>query len=826
MSGTTIFHIFVTMKEDRKYENRVKTNAVIIFLLASLLCTGMIYHIVNVRNSISFQKENIKKNENILNVTNVIMENVNKAQSYANLISFSGNDKNINNFNTCISRIDELNKTFSSLSIDNSNKEILNKIVSLLKSKERIINEINEQFNSYNPYHEIYNVIEQYQDKKIPTPTTVNKTYQDTIVYKSGKKSFFKRLGEVFSPSDYSDSIVLVSKTTIDTINTFSNNNELLSEIQSFTEKEKKEYIEQIKNIEVKYNNLILSDLEISKEISDLLLLLHKQTLNSVIAEIQKSENIINKNINLSITIAVISLIIILTFIFLIFNNVKKVIIARKATEEAKKRTEEIMESRHRLLLSVSHDIKAPLSSIIGYLELMHMENKDDEDNKITSMRNSAEHILSLLTNLLNFSRLDQGKESAILSVFNIRKLCDELNEMFMPLAMSKKLNFNYENFIDENVTIKSDALKIKQIISNLLSNAIKYTIDGTITFHIQNNDKELIINIKDEGIGIPKDKLEDIFKPFSRIDNKESLIEGNGFGLFVVKGLIDLLNGKIEVDSETNKGSQFTAHIPVDYVEQKPKDIKTTDNKDIKHIKKYNILVIDDDNTLLSVIKSMINKLGGCCDICLSPLEFEDYLKIINKYDIILTDREMGAFNGPEVLKKIKSLDSDKKVVLMTARSEYNQETAIAKGFDDYLRKPFSIKDLSRIINTDIPADNETEFSKFQNDFPELCSMFNNDDSTIETILRVFADTTSDNLLEFNEIICNDEFKEAVRLCHKMCPMFVQLNQKECYEFLYKMDRLRDNDENSFPEWKEESIMFMNKADDLLAFLSEKYNI
>ena len=188
MSGTTIFHIFVTMKEDRKYENRVKTNAVIIFLLASLLCTGMIYHIVNVRNSISFQKENIKKNENILNVTNVIMENVNKAQSYANLISFSGNDKNINNFNTCISRIDELNKTFSSLSIDNSNKEILNKIVSLLKSKERIINEINEQFNSYNPYHEIYNVIEQYQDKKIPTPTTVNKTYQDTIVYKSGKK--------------------------------------------------------------------------------------------------------------------------------------------------------------------------------------------------------------------------------------------------------------------------------------------------------------------------------------------------------------------------------------------------------------------------------------------------------------------------------------------------------------------------------------------------------------------------------------------------------------------------------------------------------------
>ena len=157
------------MKKERKYENRVKTNAIIIFLLASLLCTGMIYHIVNVKNSIHLQRENINKNENILNITNDIIENVNKAQSYANLISFSGNDNNIKNFNTCISRINELNKSFSSLSDDNSNKEILNKIVTLLKNKEKIINEIDGQFNSYNPYQDIYNVIEQYQGTKNPT---------------------------------------------------------------------------------------------------------------------------------------------------------------------------------------------------------------------------------------------------------------------------------------------------------------------------------------------------------------------------------------------------------------------------------------------------------------------------------------------------------------------------------------------------------------------------------------------------------------------------------------------------------------------------------
>ena len=133
------------------------------------------------------------------------------------------------------------------------------------------------------------------------------------------------------------------------------------------------------------------------------------------------------------------------------------------------------MESRHKLLLSVSHDIKSPLSSILGYLELMGMDSDDKEEKRvISSMKNSADHILSLLTNLLNFSRLDQGKESIIVSEFCISKLCDELNEMFLPLAKNKQLGFIYNKESQEEIFVKSDALKIKQILSNILSNAIK----------------------------------------------------------------------------------------------------------------------------------------------------------------------------------------------------------------------------------------------------------------------------------------------------------------------------------------------------------------
>lgn len=807
----------------RQHENRVKQNAIIIFLLAVLLCGGLIHYVITTKKSISSQRENIRKNETILSLTNQLIEKINKAQSYANLYSLSGNENHLNNFKTISSDIPKLNNSITELCDEDFDTTTLNEITELLHKKEENIEAISKQLKSFNPYVEIYSIIDDYHPS--PKTTTISKSIQDTIVYKSEKKNFFQRLGEAFSPKNHADSIVLVSKTTIDTIS--ENDNEttlLLSEIQSSTDKSRKEYKKRIETFEIKYNNLILSDQELTKDISDLLINLHEYTINSIVKEIQESEILINRNINISIIIASIALLTILIFIFFIFNNIKKVVIAHKATEEAKKRTEEIMESRHKLLLSVSHDIKSPLSSIMGYLELMGMDSCDQEEKRvIASMKNSADHILSLLTNLLNFSKLDQGKESLIKSEFSIKKLCDDLSEMFAPLAKNKHLNFIYDNELEDGAFIKSDALKIKQILSNILSNAIKYTNEGNINFNVFKNESQLIFKISDEGIGIPQDKLDEIFKPFSRIENNESLIEGSGFGLFVVNGLIDLLNGEINVSSELGKGSEFTIKLPTEFIDKQ--EIKEeTEIQKIKSNIKLNVLVIDDDKTLLTVIKSMLNKLEISCEICHSSLEFDKILININNYDLILTDREMGAFSGLDVLKKVKEINSDKKVVLMTARSEYDKDVACQNGFDDYLKKPFSLNDLALLFNTNFKTETEN-ISKYQNDFPELCSMFDSDDD-IRNILMTFTETTSHNIIVFNEIINNNDFSEAVKLCHKMYPMFVQLNQKECADFLLKMDKSRGKDESAFPEWKEESIKFMNEVDDFLLYLSEKYEI
>lgn len=815
------------MKRTGRYENRVKINAILIYLMATLLCVGMIYYISNLKNSINYQKNNIRKNECLLELTNKLVENVNNAQSYSNIYTFSTNVNHLNNFNVSIKKIEVITDSITKLCEDNFNKDMLIDIKDLLLKKEQILIDINKELNSFNPFQEIYSIVENYQPKQ--KNATVTTTVNDTIVYRTEKKGFFQRLGEVFSPSDLSDSIVLVSTTIIDTISEENDDNDvLLNDIQFYTEKGRREYIKQINAIETKYNNLILSDRDLSEDISELLIILHKQTLDSVIREIEQSEYLINKNTNLSVFVSLIALLVILTFIFLIFYDIKKVVAARKATEEAKKKTEEIMQSRHKLLLSVSHDVKAPLSSILGYLELMQMsDNNNNDKSKILSMKSSAEHILSLLTNLLNFSRLDQGKESVILSDFNIKKLCDELDSMFKPLSSNKHLEFVYNNDLDVDTCVKSDALKIKQILSNLLSNAIKYTMKGKVTFTVNRGDGELVFTIIDEGIGIPEEKLKEIYKPFNRIDNKESLIEGNGFGLFVVKGLVDLLQGEIDVASELNVGSCFTVKIPVDFVNPIEETDDVVDLTGINMTGGQNILVVDDDNTLLTVIESMINKIGCNCFICHSLIEFEDELKNINDYDVVLTDREMGAFSGMDVLRKIKEIDTGKRVVLMTARSEYNEEVAMNDGFDGYLRKPFSIKDIMDILKINLNLNSESKsISKYNDDFPELCLMFDNDLESIENILNVFVNTTSENILRFNEIIEENNFAEAAALCHKMCPMFVQLEQKESAEFLYKMDKLRGADEESFPEWKSESLKFINNADDFISYLYEKYNL
>lgn len=809
----------------KHYESRVRWEAVVIYVMSIIICAFMIYYIFNLKKSILNQRVAIDNNELVLNFTNELIRNVNEAQSHAQLYTISGNPEHLIEFSKNLQETAAIKDSIIFYSgNDIKNEKILNEIVDLLHLKESIIKEITHQYDIFNPYDEIYKILMNYKPKE-KTTRIVAVSKQDTIIRKAEKQGFFQR---VFSSETPRDSIILVTTTTYDTITEESPGSriDLMAGIKIYTDKGKQEYLERLQTIENQYQSFIKSDQEISEEISDLLIVLHKQTLTSVMSAIQKSETIIQRSLDYSIYGGTVALISILLFIFLISRDIKRVSRARRAMEEAKKRTEEIMESRHKLLLSVSHDIKAPLSSVIGYIELMQMEQHNENDKqRLNSMKYSSQHILSLLSNLLEFSSLEQGKQFIRRADFNVSELCDQLASMFKPIAENKQLKFFYHKNITDNLYINSDALKIKQVVSNIISNALKYTIEGEVHFGVYLINNKLIFNVIDQGIGIPSEKIEEMFKPFSKAENNTGLAEGNGFGLFVVKGLLEILGGNIRVMSELEKGSHFEISIPVKLVEKTEEEKhETTDTQIVTSNKKLHILLVDDDNSLLAVISAMLNKIGHTSDICRSYIEFNKYINELDNYDMVLTDREMGTFSGNDVMKTIKSVNKEKKVILMTASDEYSEKYAISEGFDGYIKKPFSIRDLAALLNVNL-TEEEGHQCEFSNDFPQLCTMFDNDSNAIREILQTFVKSTSDNLVILNDAITDHDFAKAQAVCHKMRPMFIQLEQVSA-EYLTDMDSRRGQDASTLPDWEEKGIEFMNQSDALLAMLADKYDI
>ena len=809
----------------KHYERRVRWEALVIYVLAIIICAFVIHYISNLKKSIINQRVTIDRNEMVLNFTNELIQNVNEAQSHAQLYTISGNPEHLIKFNENLQMTSSIKDSIICYSDnDDKNKQILNDIVVLLDRKENIIKEITHQYDIFNPYDEINKILSNYKPKE-KTTKIVAVTKQDTIYIKGDKKSFFQR---VFSSEIPRDSVIFVTTTTYDTITeeTPASKIDIMEGIKIYTDKGKQEYLARLKEIENQYQSFIKSDQEISEEISGLLIALHKQTLTSVMIAIQKSESVIQRNLDYSIYGGTIALFCIMLFIFLIFKDIKRVSRARKAMEEAQKRTEEIMESRHKLLLSVSHDIKAPLSSVIGYIELMLMEQHNNEDiQRLKSMKYSSQHILSLLSNLLDFSSLEQGKQFIKRADFNVSELCDQLANMFKPIAENKQLKFFYHKNISDDLYINSDALKIKQVASNIISNALKYTIEGEVHFGVYLINNKLVFNVLDQGIGIPTEKIDELFKPFSKAENNTGLAEGNGFGLFVVKGLLELLGGNLKVMSELEKGSHFEISIPVKVVEKtETQGQNSTDNQIVTTKKKLNILLVDDDNSLLAVISAMLKKIGHSSDICRSYIEFNKYINELDKYDMILTDREMGTFSGNDVMKTIKAVNKDKKIILMTASDEYSEKFAITEGFDGYIKKPFSIKDLALLLN-DNWVEDDCQKCEFNDDFPQLCTMFDNDSNAIRDILQTFVKTTSDNLVTLNDSITEHDFAKAQSVCHKMRPMFIQLEQKSA-DYLTEMDSRRGQDSSTMPDWEEKGIEFMYQSDALLTMLAEKYDI
>lgn len=759
------------------------------------------------RNNIDEQKKNIETQEQTIASIKSLVQNIDQAQQIANSYIATKNTSLLDSFHIQLSYIEKQIDTFKISTNDSIPVILFKELESLLQKKGETVSELSKLFREQQSFPtRIREKLKTYetaiQSDSVEVKTRV---IEDTIIKSEPKKkkNFWQKLTTVFSSKQSTtDTIFAQSKEVIDKIKiTPYDSTYTTLQRDTLLEKVKVDYKRHITSIEERVILLILSDQEISSSISNLLIDLYNNLLYSRLDEIKENEYWLRKINTISIIIGSIALFLILLFIILIINNVNKGLQMRKSLEIANFRTKQLMESRHQLLLSVSHDIKTPLSSILGYLELNNNRNQLTNQD-LSSMRNSGRYILALLENLLEFSSLQLGTLTASQSTFSLLMLCNEIKEMFTPLAKQKGLQFENIFQFEKHLHITSDSLKLKQIIINILSNAIKYTSSGQIKFIVNVADENLFIQISDTGIGIPQKQISQIFQPFTRIDKNKNVAEGAGLGMYVVKGLIDLLGGTITVDSIVDKGTTVSVNLPVHATLMEKKSIAS-----------LNIYIIDDDPAFSNLLTKMFKQLGHTVVSSNSLATFKGNKHDLSTFDLVMTDMELGDASGTDILKIIHKTNPSIPVYIITGRGDFGQNHALELGFNGFLPKPATLNDLSNLINQ---INSEDEYLK------SLREMFDNDEKAIQEILEIFIHTTEENLNQLDNCIKEDNYSKAKAICHKMLPMFQQMGLNKIAVYLKKMDQSHATPPESFPSWKTDGSAFIKEANQILATIKK----
>ena len=630
-------------------------------------------------------------------------------------------------FDHAISNSTEKARQLRPLISDSLKRQRLDTLVILLKAKRQNTMLVMAELGKDNRdifYSNKMKALHSGRDSVVIHPRTAEQHDQRETVYEivKTKKGFFRRLGDAFR-RQHTDTVGMTrvqKRATADTVNhrvdiadSVAN---ALAEIQQKQQRESGRQKERIagRNSELQRVSILLA-----------------WRTGQLLEDIQNDEHtalrrVVDKAMNsrrtMIMRIAGLGLLAILSAAILvvyILRDIRRERRDRQRIIEAKAETERIMQQRERLLLTITHDIKAPAASIAGFIDLLaEYVDRPKAIGYLKSIGSSAQHLLQLVSALLDYHQLESGKVEIHEESFSPATLIRECVGGMQPQALEKGLLLESNINVADNMVCRSDAFRIKQIVNNLVGNAIKYTDEGKVTVSTAYMSGRLTIGVADTGCGMTPEEQQRVFNAFTRLPGAQCK-EGVGLGLSIAREIVERLGGSINLVSRKGEGSKFTVVIPMETANGNDDKAETTIDIEIDETaeagagisqsnenrnsgdKSLRILIVDDDKLQQQLLLEMFARVEGILLDITSTTHACEAIQLAHdiKPDIVFTDIEMPEMNGNEIMKRIRENGMAMKFVAITAHEPSIMPKLRNEGFDACLFKPFSVQTLAATI-------------------------------------------------------------------------------------------------------------------------------
>lgn len=661
------------------------------------------------------------------------------------------------------------------------------------------------------------------QDSLLSTPHIRRKviTHHNSYTIHHKKKGFFKRLADVFAPGKEDSTQVsnVIQEEYTDTLDeVYSPIDTISSMITGIQHKVFQTRQKETEMLNTRISSLRVIGSGLSQRVNQLLENIEHDEQEAARTKLMQEEEIRKEAAETMAKIAIAAFVLVLVFSIVIARDITRNNHYRRELEKAKSYAENLLVAREKLMLTITHDIKAPAGSIIGYIDLLiRLVNDRRQQFYLSNMKSSAQHLLALVTSLLDYHRLEAGKMDLHPVAFNPHELLTDIYNSFLPLAEKKQLQLDFKEKLPETLTLEGDPFRIRQIVENLLSNALKFTAAGGITLQAEYHGNQFVFSISDTGCGMTASEQERIFKEFTRLSSAQGQ-EGFGLGLSITRKLVELLLGRIDIESAPGKGSTFKVSMPLPSISPKPAPDTKEPSITLPKIH-LRIAIIDDDRIQMHLTEAMLHnaeeevkglKVETVC--CEQPEELIEQLKN-RTFDLVFTDIQMPAMNGFELLHHLRNQDFAQAqsipVIAITARGDMNENDFLQKGFAGMLQKPFNQSELKKVVKNALPhltvSDNIPDTSPVQKEthetsphtdqpynFSPLTAFSEDDPEAAKEILRTFAQETQKNMEKLQTAISNKDMEALCATAHKMLPTFLMIEAQKAIPLLKWLEQQR----------------------------------